>query len=217
MKSPLAILAFAGVAACARPGITGDRAAPASPDPLAFCWLDKQLGRRPTTVVDLRLRTGEGNRRPDAADSIAVLSRGGRILYAFSVAVLRVAVDTAALRALIAGPSAIAHMAYVVRDTTKHDVSLQIFFNRPLRTTDSLRVVGLGGAVGMFREGHHGPLNAYLADSAVSQVMSLQDVTLVRAAAMECVQVGALRPNEKLKPSASPSSLVVFFKVRAAA
>src|SRR5438093_11967752 len=60
-------------------------------------------------IVDLSLHAGQFNRTPNADDIRAVEAAGGRVLYRFRVALLRAELDTAAVRALVAGSTHKSH------------------------------------------------------------------------------------------------------------
>lgn len=158
--------------------------------PGILCSLDRTLGPLPGLIVDLRLRSGSENRTPGTADSAAVLRVGGRILHAFSVAMLRVAVDTTALRSLLSARSGIADVAYRVVDTTRSDVRLQVFFTRPVQATDTTVLAALGGS--SFFGIWGAPLRVLsltAPDSAVARIAAAPAVARVQAQAMVCLTV----------------------------
>jgi hypothetical protein len=160
-----------------------------------LCSMDRQLGTRERLTVDLRLKSGFENRRANAMDSAAVLARGGRIVHAFPVALLRVQVDTTGLRALLGARTGIADVAFVVRDTTKFDVPVQIHLDRPTASGDSATLERIGGKTEMFRSGMKRPLQATVPESLLSRIPTLfAGVKSVRAQAWGCVVAGGGSP-----------------------
>ena len=179
--------AFAISAACL-PAQSRVTAAPGA----MYCALDRSLGPRRSLVVDLRLRSGDANRTPTAADSAAVRNAGGQPVYAFRVAVLRAALDTSALRVLLSARGGIADVAYTVADTSRRDVRLQVFFSRPVTDADAAALARLG-ATDVRRMPNRRILSLTAPDSVVPRIDAAAGVTLVRAQAMECVIAGGDR------------------------
>ena len=144
-------------------------------------------------VADLGLRSSQYNRVANAADSAAVVAVRGRVLHAFHVAVLRVEVPAHALHRLTSGPGGVADVAYPVRHPDRHDVAVQVFFDRPVTTADVDRAWKAGGAVGgpSVASGPvvsvvEGPASITVADSLVRRVEALPRVDFVRAWAFAC-------------------------------
>ena len=144
-------------------------------------------------MADLGLRSGPYNEVANAADSAAVVAVGGRVLYAFHVAVLRVEVPARALYDLTTGPGRVADVAYPVRHPARHDVAVQVFFDRPATTADVDRVWRAGGAGGSPRAvsgpvvlAVEGPVAGTVADSLVQRVEAIPGVDFVRAMAFAC-------------------------------
>lgn len=169
----------------AKPVVAEPRAASAvanAPDAV-LCSLSRSFGSRPSLIVDLRLVSGPANRTPTTADSQAVARVGGRVLHSFHVAVMRIAVDTGALRTLLTEPTAIATVAYPVTDTTRFGVNVQVFLRHtpmPPAEDSTLRRLTMG----------HGPFyGASVPDSAIPLIAALPDVASVRAQAMVCAVV----------------------------
>src|SRR5262245_66006453 len=73
----------------------------AQPDSI-LCWTTGGFGAQRRLVMDLRLKSGNENRVPSSEDVAAVTAVGGNVLYRFHVEVLRVVVDSGAVRALFA-------------------------------------------------------------------------------------------------------------------
>jgi hypothetical protein len=165
------------------------RGKPSSAEQSMYCWMDRTLSSRQPLVVDLILRADHLGRLPGSADSTAVYRHNGRITHAFRVGVLRAVVDTGALRALLAPRTGIADMAFVVTDTSRRDVNVQVHFRHALRTEDSVAIAAAGGNVFMFRPGHR-PANAHVPDSLIPRLAALPGVTHVRAWPIQCVTVG---------------------------
>jgi hypothetical protein len=153
----------------------------------SYCWSDRMLGTQVHLTVDLRLKSGHENRRPNAADSAAVISNGGRILRSFQVAFLRVALDTTTLRALIAGGSGIADFAFPVSDTTRLDVRTQVILNRPPNPGDTSAIAALGGKDFFMYRPHHRTLSFMLPDSMIPRIRTLNGVSIVRALSLACI------------------------------
>ena len=166
---------------------------PATTERLAmYCALDRSLGPSRELVVDLRLRTGRTGRPPNGADSAAVRRAGGRPLYAFHVAVLRAAVDTTALRALLASRGGIADVAYTVPDTSRRDVWLQLEFAQPPAVLDTTALARLGGTnIGWMPDRRF--VSLLLPDSLVPRLATTVGPAIVRAQPMFCATVGPAR------------------------
>lgn len=140
---------------------------------------------RTRIIADLSLRAGEYNRIATAVDSAAVESSGGRVLYAFSVARLRVELDTSAVRALIQSPGGIATAAYAVTDTSQHIALVQVFFRQAASDADVASVEQLG--VDMPGGNWDGTVwTAWAPDRVINQIAALPQVRFVREQAMLC-------------------------------
>lgn len=168
------------------------------PHLIFICNWEPHPPHESTLVVDLVLESGETNRLPTQADLDAVRSRGGRILHVFNVAMVRAAIDTAAVRALVAGPDAIATAAYSVPDTQNTYVPLQIFYTRLIEDGDVRKLRQLG-AYGLGRG--RAILGVFLPDSTIPIVERLPDVRIVRASAIVCAHPSNLRSNQRPEPT----------------
>ena len=184
----VALAALAGLAACGD-ALRSRRHDPTEREPLQYwCGWSPRAPRLGRLLVDLRLRSGDGNRRPSEADVRAVERRGGRVRHHFQVAVLRAVLDTAAVRALIDGPDPVAESATAVVDPEQFDVRAQVFFQRPITVEDERAVRAAGG-----RRLERAPppvLYVVLPDSAIPRVARLPNVRFVRALAQGCATVG---------------------------
>ena len=168
-------------------------AAPSLPPPRVCGWGGSPAGDA-LVVADLGLRAGQYNRTANAADTAAVVAAGGRVVYAFNVAVLRVEVPARALHTLTTGADRIAETASPVRHLARHNVVVQVFFERPATTADVDRVWRAGGAVGSAWtvsgpavSAVEGPVSIVVADSLVRRVEGAPRVEFVRAQAVACV------------------------------
>jgi len=162
------------------------RAGSPADTPAILCSLDRSFGPHARLTVDLRLRSGEPNRSPSAADSAAVERAGARILHAFSVAVLRIEADTAQLRRLLSSRTGIADVAYPVADTTRLDVRLQAFFTRPVTASDTTTLARFGASGFLLAPGAR-VLSFTAADTATAHITALAGINALRAQAMVCV------------------------------
>ncbi len=187
-------LVFAGsLAACGVAGRAKNAAVAGNARPDAIlCWATRTFGARDSLVVDLRLRSGNGNRTPTADDERAVTELGGRVLYRFHVAVLRALVDTTALRALLGARNGLADVAYPVADTSQHDVRLQIFYRRATTLADDSILAG-HGARGLFGPPRSRVVSATIADSLVPAIAQFPGVAFVRAQAMVCATANGVQ------------------------
>lgn len=144
------------------------------------------LGPDSSLIVDLSLKSDRGYPPPEK-DMRAVAAAGGRVLHAFHVSLLRARLDTATLRRFL-GPDSIAEVAYPVRDTTRFDVSVQIFLRHALTPADDsvLRPLGVLGPAPRRR-----PFDIYatVADSAIPRISALANVVKVQAVNMQCMIV----------------------------
>lgn len=150
-----------------------------------LCWATRSFGPSPRLLVDLRLRSGNGNRLPSAEDVRAVTTLGGVVTYRFDVAVLRASVDTSSLRQLLAVRTGVADVAYPVADSSRHDVWIQVFYSRAMTRVDDSALVALGGK-GLSRLPKGRNVSLTLANSAIPAASQLPDVSFVRAKAMVC-------------------------------
>jgi hypothetical protein len=107
-------------------------------------------------------------------------------LYAFRVAVVGVAVDTTALRALLGARTGVADVAYLVKDTTQRDVRIEVFYGRAVTPVDDSTLRALG-ARGLLRPLRLRRVSTTIADSVVPALTGLPGVTVVRAQSMQCV------------------------------
>jgi hypothetical protein len=151
------------------------------------------------TVVDLRLRSGNGNRVPSDADVSAVERVGGRVLHRFNVALLRVVLDTAGIVALTDGPEAIADVAAAVGDPADLSADVQVFYRRPITAEDEAAVTRLGG-----RRLNRAPrpvLYAVMPDAAIPALGREPGVAFVRARALACGRPGAGRTRPNPRPN----------------
>src|SRR5262245_46807445 len=158
---------------------------PAAPDPI-LCWTSRSFGANPRIVVDLRLRSGNANRLPSAADVRAIAELGGSVLHRFNVAVIRASVDTTALRQLIGARTGLADVAYPVLDPTRHDVRIQVFYRRDMSAADDSTLLVLG-ATGLWWRPKSRVVSATLPDSLVPVVSRLPDVSEIRAQSIACI------------------------------
>ncbi|MBA2688544.1 MAG: hypothetical protein H0U64_10620, partial [Gemmatimonadaceae bacterium] len=99
------------------------------------CGVDAKAIQGPTVIVDLRLRSGERNRVPNDADISRIQAANGMVMHRFHVALVRVRLDTGALRALVS-PTGVADYATLVDDTARMDVSAQLFYRRAITPAD---------------------------------------------------------------------------------
>jgi hypothetical protein len=148
------------------------------------CGIDADKITAPVVLVDLRLKSGNGNRVPTDADVKRIETLGGRVVHRFNVALVRARVDTSSLRQLVS-PSGIAEYAWIVGDPKNYEADLQIFFSRPIASTDfeRLRQINVKASPIPVR-----PEIAYARaeDSTIPQIEQLSGVDFVRARAIGC-------------------------------
>jgi hypothetical protein len=171
--------ACAALAACAP--------SPDGPAGAQFVCGDEPLGTaRARIVVDLRLHSGKANRAPGATDVRAVEAAGGRVLHRFPVAILRAELDTGAVRALVAGPRAIAEYAHVVEDTADRRVPVAVSYAMQVTPADR-RVLDVLGVTPRRRfPGLPPVVDAWWPESVVTRVARLPSVVSVRARSVGC-------------------------------
>jgi hypothetical protein len=152
--------------------------------PKFVCGIDADKITAPVVVVDLRLKSGNGNRVPSDTDVKRIEASGGRVLHRFNVALVRTRLDTNSLRQLVS-PSGIAEYATLVDDPQNYEVNLQIFFSRPITSADleTLRRINVKASPIPVR-----PEIAYARaeDSTILQIEQLPGVDFVRARAIGC-------------------------------
>lgn len=155
---------------------------------LAFvCDWQPRPPRSKRVIVDLLLESGNFNRTPNGDDIRAVRAAGGRVLYEFHVALLRAELDTASIRALSSGRTAIVDAAYSVPDTSEFDADLQVFYARPINDADEAAMRHLGTSI-LWRNPTAYPhvLEVRAPDSLFSRIAALPGVQFVRANAVAC-------------------------------
>jgi hypothetical protein len=94
--------------------------------------------RAERVLVDLVLARDANDPRTRAAPAelAAIRSAGGMVRHVFHLPVIRAEVDAGAVRAMIAGPGAVATFARTVLDPRLHEVEAQIRYDRPVREAD---------------------------------------------------------------------------------
>ena len=173
------------------------QAVPQGPDSALWGFICGWQPRAPQAqriIVDLLLYAGNSGRIPNADDIRAVEAAGGRVLYKFRVALLRVELDTGAVRALAAGPTAIANAAWAVHDTSKVDADVQIFYKRAITEGDKADLRRLGVRLGVWmwnidsigESPDHRVIESLIPDSLIAPVAALPSVQFVRATGWAC-------------------------------
>ena len=150
-----------------------------------ICGWQPRAPQTKRVIVDLLLHAGQFNRTPNADDIRAVQAADGRVLYKFRVALLRAELDTGAVRALVAGPTAVANAAWAVHDTSKIDADVQIFYKRAITEGNKadLRRFGVD-SIGEAPD--HRVIESLIPDSLIPRVAALPSVEFVRATGWGC-------------------------------
>ena len=160
-----------------------------------ICGWEPQAPQTRRIIVDLLLHAGNSGRTPNADDLRAVQTAGGRVLYRFRVALLRAEMDTGAVRALVAGPTAIANAAWAVHDTSRIDADVQIFYRRAITEGDKADLRRLGvDSIGESPD--HRVIESLIPDSMIPRVVALPSVEFVRATGWGC---GAPSSGERIR------------------
>ena len=149
------------------------------------CVLRAPVEQRQRIVVEFSLsRTDIDPRVVTAADSAAVIMHGGRILHVFNVPALRVEIDTIALPALIEDLD-LRNALFAVRDTTRLDLIVDVFYDGPIREDDLVRLRQLG--VVDPRSQTRGLMRGMVHDSLIPKIRALPYVQRVRALSAGCM------------------------------
>ena len=157
--------------------------------PWYVCW-----GTRPPNppqsrvVVNLPLdRTNGRERVPSAADSAAVASFRGRLLHTFHVPVFRVEIDTVAL------PSLMSQLrvggAFAIRDTSRLDVEVQLYYDGSARPDDLARLQALGPTYAQVSP-MKSMVYASVPDSIIPLIRTLPYLVGVQAQSAGCAVIG---------------------------
>jgi hypothetical protein len=150
-----------------------------------ICGWQPRAPQAQRIIVDLLLDAGNSGRTPNADDIRAIQAAGGRVLYKFRVALLRAELDTGAVRALVAGPTAIANAAWAVHDTSRIDADVQIFYKRAITEADKADLRRLGvDSIGESPD--HRVIESLIPDSLIPRVAALSSVDFVRATGWGC-------------------------------
>jgi hypothetical protein len=111
----------------------------------------------------------------------------------------------AVARAVLSGPAllrrsldarlGIATVAYPVADTARRDVRVQVFYDRTMTPTDDSTLAALG-AHGLLRPPKSRNVMTTIADSLITRLRTLPDVSFVRAEPLVCaITNGARAPR----------------------
>jgi hypothetical protein len=140
-------------------------------------------------VIDLVLarEPGDPGTAPTPEELAAIAAAGGGALHVFQLPLVRVELDTAAVRLLVGGPEAIATYARTPPDAEIHDVEARIRFDRPVGESD---LAALARLAVRERERDCVPrpdiLDVVLADSAVPAVRRLPGVRVIEPMTVGC-------------------------------
>jgi len=148
------------------------------------CGMFSELLPGPVVVVDLRLRSGSGNRLPADNDVKRIEATGGTVLHRFNVALVRARVDTGSLRGLVSS-SGIADYATLVDDPSRFEASLQIYFSRPI-TADEIEALRRMKVKASPIPPRPNILYAIAEDRTIPAIQKMAGVDFVRARAMQC-------------------------------
>ena len=150
-----------------------------------MCGRDfSHLPKSGRVVVDVRLRSKNGNRVPTDEDVRAVTALGGTVLHRFNVAVVRVEIDATMLPKIV-GEKGIADYVLNVPDPHLYDEPVQIFFTRAITEADRTALQRLG--VSEIGQVPVRPiLYATAPDRALPQIQRIAGVEFARARALSC-------------------------------
>lgn len=149
-----------------------------------FCEWDPSPPSHEKVVVDLMLQLHDRKAQQTSEELQIIQQTGGRILHRFNVALVRVELDTSALRRLVHGPDRIATSAYGVTDPANYDVAVQVSYTRAVTDTDETALLGLG-ARNVARAATR-ILYSRLPDAIIPQVARLPGVDSVQASVVVC-------------------------------
>lgn len=142
----------------------------------------RQLPDTARVVFDFRLKSGQRNRRPTRSDSLAITSRGGKVLHMFKVSMIRAEIEVRNLPRVVRETRI--DYALNVPNHLSFDVPVQVFHESPITPDDTTALKRLG--VSQFGVARPNVAYGVLPDSTITTVERLPNVDFVRARAMQC-------------------------------
>jgi hypothetical protein len=187
-RSPSLLASLAtSLLVCAGPASAPPVDLPLEPTRLyLLCDWDPRAPRLARVTVDLYLRSpAAGDTGGAAAGARAVVKSGGHVVHRFALPILRVVLDTGAVRRLVRGPGAVAYYAATVTDPTDHRIETRVFYGRPVTAADERTLVALGGE--QVGAAPIPMLLTVLPDSVIPQVARLPGVAYIKAGGVGCM------------------------------